>query len=224
MNISTHPGSVDASTTAEQGDAVGAQRILVWDWPTRIGHWLLAGSFAMAWLTAESESWRNLHVASGYLFAAVIAFRLVWGFVGTRYARFAQFVKSPRAAWQYLKSLLGRRPQHNVGHNPAGAWAIIALLTLGAVSAISGWLTFNEVGGGMLEELHEAAASAALAVVVIHLAGVAIGSLVHRENLVAAMFSGFKRGAAKSAIPGARGWAALLLVVWSAAVVTFLMG
>ena len=62
----------------------------MWDWPTRIGHWLLAGSFALAWLTSESESWRNVHVASGYLFGAVIAFRLVWGLVGTRYARFTR--------------------------------------------------------------------------------------------------------------------------------------
>ena len=223
MNISTHPDGVAAGSSVGQRNAGGTRRILVWDWPTRIGHWLLAGSFAIAWLTSESESWRNVHVASGYLFGAVIAFRLVWGLVGTRYARFTEFVKPPAAALQYLKSLLGPRPQHTVGHNAAGAWAIIALLALGAVSVVSGWLTFNEIGGELFEDLHEGAASAALAVVLIHLVGVVTGSLVHRENLVASMLSGCKRGAAQAAIPGARGWAAVLLVLWSAAVVTFLM-
>ncbi len=222
MNISTHPERVTAGGTAAPDNAA-ARRILVWDWPTRIGHWLLAGSFAVAWLTAESEAWRNVHVASGYLFGAVIAFRLLWGFVGTRYARFSEFVKSPRAAWNYLTSLLGPRPQHTVGHNPAGAWAIVALLVLGAISAVSGWLTFNEVGGELVEELHEGASNAALAVVGIHLIGVATGSLIHRENLIGSMFSGLKCGAANAAIAGARAWAGLLLLVWTVAVVTFLM-
>jgi cytochrome b len=223
MNLSTHPERVTAGGTAAPDNAAATRRILVWDWPTRIGHWLLAGSFAVAWLTAESEAWRNVHVASGYLFGAVIAFRLLWGFVGTRYARFSEFVKSPRAAWNYLTSLLGPRPQHTVGHNPAGGWAIVALLVLGAISVLSGWLTFNEVGGELFEELHEGASNAALAVVGIHLIGVATGSLIHRENLVGAMFSGLKRGAAIAAIAGARGWAGLLLLVWVVAVVTFLM-
>ncbi|MBK6971848.1 MAG: cytochrome b/b6 domain-containing protein [Sterolibacteriaceae bacterium] len=224
MSISTaHPDGGVAGVTDQRDGANTARRILVWDLPTRIGHWLLAGSFALAWLTAESESWRNVHVASGYLFGAVIAFRLVWGFVGTRYARFTQFVKSPRAAWQYLMSLPGSWPQHTVGHNPAGGWAIVALLALGAISVVSGWLSFNEIGGELFEELHEGASTAALAVVLIHLVGVATGSLVHRENLVASMFSGYKRGAASAAIAGARGWAALVLVIWTSAVVTFLM-
>lgn len=223
MNTSTHPEGITTQGTVAQDDSAARRRILVWDLPTRIGHWLLAGSFAIAWLTAESESWRNAHVASGYLFGAVIAHRLVWGFVGTRYARFTEFVKSPRAAWQYLTSLLGPQPLHTVGHNPAGGWAIVALLALGAISVMSGWLIFNEIGGDLFEELHEGASTAALAVVLIHLVGVATGSLVHRENLVASMFSGYKRGAARAAIPGACGWAALALVIWAAALVTFLM-
>lgn len=223
MNISTHPERVASGSTAAPDNAAVTRRILVWDWPTRIGHWLMAGSFAIAWLTAESESWRNVHVASGYLFGAVVAFRLVWGVVGTRYARFSEFVKSPRAAWRYLASLLGPRPQHTIGHNPAGGWAIVALLVLGAISVVTGWLTFNEVGGELFEELHEGASNAALAVVGIHLIGVATGSLIHRENLIGSMFSGLKRGAANAAIPGSRAWAGLLLLVWTVAVVTFLM-
>lgn len=220
MEISTHPAHTPASGAARRAG------ILVWDAPTRIGHWLLAGSFALAWLTAESESLRNVHVASGYLFGAVIAFRLLWGVIGSRYARFAQFVKAPSAAWLYLKSLREARPQHHVGHNPAGGWAIVALLALGALSVVTGWLAFNDIGGELFEELHEGVTAAALTVVVIHLLGVLVGSLAHRENLVAAMFSGRKRGqsnASGAGIAHAHALAGLLLVVWAVAAVTFLM-
>ena len=87
MNISTHPERVTAGGPAAPDNAAATRRILVWDWPTRIGHWLLAGSFAVAWLTAESEAGRNEHEASGYLFGAVVAFRVIWGIGGTRNAR-----------------------------------------------------------------------------------------------------------------------------------------
>lgn len=201
----------------------GEANVLVWDLPTRLGHWLLVGSFAAAWLTSESEALRAVHVASGSLFGAVIAFRLLWGVLGSRYARFAQFVRSPGAAWDYLTSLRGPRPQHYLGHNPAGGWAIVALLALGAVSVVSGWLTFNDVGGDVFEELHEGATAAALGVVVVHLAGVLVGSLVHRENLVAAMLTGFKRGAPGAGIARTHAFGAALLIVWTIAAVTFLM-
>ncbi|HZV53968.1 MAG TPA: cytochrome b/b6 domain-containing protein, partial [Rhodocyclaceae bacterium] len=95
-------------------------RILVWDLPVRLGHWLMAGGFAVAWLTGESEEWRLMHVLAGGTVVGVALFRLLWGIVGSRYARFGNFVKSPRAALAYLKSLLGPSPQHHVGHNPAG--------------------------------------------------------------------------------------------------------
>lgn len=204
-----------ADATAGYG-GTGATRILVWDWPTRLGHWLMAGSFAVAWLTSESEAWRNVHVGAGYAFGALILFRLVWGLVGTRYARFGEFVKSPRAAFAYLRSLVAGRPQHTVGHNPAGAWAIVLLLVLGAATVASGWAAFEELGGDWLEEFHEVLASFMLGVVVVHVLGVLVGSVAHRENLVRAMLNGYKRGAAAAAIPSARWWAGVLLLVWVA--------
>jgi len=88
------------------------QRILVWDVPTRVFHWTLALSFAGAYLTAESERYRDIHLALGYLLLGMIAFRLVWGFVGTAYARFAAFAFKPAEVVQYMRSLLSSHPQH----------------------------------------------------------------------------------------------------------------
>jgi cytochrome b len=175
-------------------------RILVWDLPTRLFHWLLAGTFAGAWLTADSERWIDVHVMLGYTFAGLIAFRLVWGLVGTRYARFSSFVSGPSAVMRYFKSILTLQPEHHVGHNPAGGWAVLALLGLGAVTALSGYATFNDYGGHWLEELHEGAASAMLALVFVHIGAVVLSSFIHRENLARAMVTGLKRGIAAEAI------------------------
>lgn len=193
------------------------QKILVWDWPVRIGHWLLVGVFALAWLTSESEELRLMHALAGGAVVDIVSFRLLWGIVGTRHARFASFVRGPGAAVAYLRGLLARQPMHATGHNPAGGWAIVALLALGLLTGASGWLTYNEVGGEMFEELHEGLASAMLAVAGLHVAGVIVGSLAHRENLVRAMFTGRKLGAAGEAIGGARPWAVPLLLGWVAA-------
>jgi cytochrome b len=189
------------------------QRILVWDLPTRLFHWLLALSFAGAWLTAESERFRDVHVLLGYTMIGLIGFRLVWGLVGTRHARFSAFVRAPAAAVRYLKSLVTGRAEHYVGHNPAGALAIVLLLLLGLAAGVSGWLTYNEIGGEWLEEGHELAANLMLAVVGIHVLGVLVGSLAHRENLVRAMVTGYKRGAPGEGIRRPQLVAALLLAL-----------
>lgn len=186
--------------------------VLVWDAPVRVFHWLLVLSFAGAWLTAESERWRLVHVTLGYTMAGLVTFRLVWGLVGTRHARFAGFVRGPRAAWRYLLSLLDGRPEHHAGHNPAGALAIVGLLALIGVTAASGFATYEDLGGEWLEELHEGAANTLLAVVLVHLAGVLVGSLAHRENLVRAMLTGRKQVPPAEAIRSAwRSVAALML-------------
>ncbi|MCW5658223.1 MAG: cytochrome b/b6 domain-containing protein [Burkholderiaceae bacterium] len=187
--------------------------VLVWDAPVRVFHWLLVASFAGAWLTAESERWRLVHVTLGYTMAALVVFRVVWGFVGTRHARFADFVRGPVRAWQYVRALVQGRPQHHAGHNPAGALAIVALLGLIAVTALSGFATYNELGGEWLEELHEASANTLLAVAGVHVIGVLVGSFAHRENLVRAMVTGRKHVPPSEGIRRAwRSVAALMLV------------
>ncbi|MEY2633095.1 MAG: hypothetical protein RIR00_1749 [Pseudomonadota bacterium] len=186
--------------------------IRVWDWPTRVGHLLLILAFAGAWLSSEGERWRLLHVYCGYTLAGVIGFRLLWGVLGSRHARFAAFVRPPQAALAYLGALLRGRPPHYSGHNPAGGLAILLLLALGLLTAASGHLSYESLLPEALDEVHEACAEALLAVVGLHLLGVAVGSLAHRENLVRAMLTGDKAGPPADAIPHSHPlWAALLL-------------
>ena len=189
-----------------------ASRTLVWDAPVRVFHWLLAGSFATAWLTAESERLQLLHITAGYTMAGLVAFRVLWGLVGTRHARFSDFVRGPRAVAAYLFSLLRGRPEHHAGHNPAGALAILALLALAVLTTATGWATYTELAGDWLGEVHEALASTMLAVVVVHIAAVIASSALHHENLVAAMIHGRKPVPRAEGIRSAwRSVAALLL-------------
>jgi cytochrome b len=167
--------------------------VRVWDLPTRLFHWSLVASFATAFLTAESEKLRDVHVIAGYTLAGLIAFRLLWGFVGGTHSRFADFLPTPRKVIDYVKSLMSGEPHHYVGHNPAGAVAIFALLILGFAAAASGWAVYEDMGGGFMEELHEVASNGMMAVVVIHIAGVIVSSWLHRENLVRAMITGWKK-------------------------------
>jgi cytochrome b len=192
------------------------EKILVWDWPTRIGHWLMALSFLVAYATGDSEEWRLVHVMAGGALAGLVVFRLLWGLVGTRHARFAAFLRSPLAAGRYLVDLSSGRARHHTGHNPAGAWAIVALLGLGLLAAASGWPVYQEIGGEWLEEFHEAVVNGMLVVVCLHLAGVVIGSLAHRENLARAMLTGYKLGAPGEALATARLWAVLPLLAVAA--------
>jgi cytochrome b len=190
------------------------QKILVWDWPVRIGHWLMVGGFILAWLTSESETFSLVHAVSGATVLAVATFRLPWGFIGSRYARFVDFVRGPGAVKDYAVSLLKLEPPHHVGHNPAGGWAIMLLLGLGILTGVSGWAIYNDIGGHLLEELHEGLATAMLTVVFIHVAGVLSGSLMHGENLVRAMVNGRKQGMPDEAIRSARPLAGALLLAW----------
>ena len=168
--------------------------IRVWDAPVRVFHWLLAACFTGAYLTAESESWRLLHVTLGYTLGGLIAFRLVWGVLGTRYARFASFVRPPSELKLYVGSLLAGRPAHFTGHNPLGGVAIVLMLLAGAAITATGYAAYNDIGGEWVAEVHEAAANGMLVLVAVHLCGVALASWMHRENLPRAMVTGLKQG------------------------------
>ena len=170
------------------------QWVLVWDLPVRVFHWLLVISFAGAWLTAESEAQQMLHYAFGYAACALILFRIVWGVIGTRYARFTQFIKGPTDTWHHIKSLLtGKgtlRLRSNLGHNPAGALAMISLM-----------------------DAHETIANIALGVVIIHVLAAIIMSYMQKENLVKAMVTGKKQGTPSQAIRGPLNLVGILLVL-----------
>ena len=199
-------------------------RVLVWDAPTRLFHWLYALAFALAWLTAESDLYRDLHVFAGYLFLGLLGFRLLWGLAGSRYARFGAFRFGPGAGLRYLRDALAHTARRYLGHNPAGAWAVYGLLALGAAVSLSGMLVlggeerhgpFKGIAtfavSGLLKESHEVVATLMLWLVFGHLAGVFAESRLHRENLTRAMFTGRKEGAVGDGIASSHGWVGALL-------------
>ncbi|MBB5510454.1 cytochrome b/b6 domain-containing protein [Paraburkholderia atlantica] len=205
-----------SSTCRNDSDAEGAadRGILVWDAPVRVFHWLFTVCFAGAWLTAESEHWRLVHVTLGYTAGGLVIFRLAWGVIGTRYARFSSFVRGPARVSRYMLGLLHGHPQRYIGHNPAGAVAIVAMLASACALTITGWASYNDTGGTWLRELHEGVANVMLMLVGVHITGVVVSSWLHRENLIGAMFSGRKTGQPDEAVRYARrGVAALMLAV-----------
>ncbi|MDD5384110.1 MAG: cytochrome b/b6 domain-containing protein [Gallionella sp.] len=192
--------------------------ILVWDVPTRVFHWLLVLSFTGAYLTAESELDRDIHVVLGYTLLGLIVFRLLWGFFGTRYAQFRSFLFKPGEIVAYSLSMLKGKPAHYIGHNPLGSVSVWLLLGLGILSGVSGVMIFQDIGGDALEEMHEFVSNAMLAVVLIHIAGVVVSSVLHRENLVRAMVTGFKSAEPEQGIRRSYLWLGVIMLV---AVVAF---
>jgi len=186
-------------------------KIRVWDAPVRVFHWVMVVSFAGAYLTSEGERWRLVHVSLGYTMGGLVAFRILWGLIGTRYARFSSFIRGPSAVMRYVKSMLNGKLEHHVGHNPAGAVAIVLLILLSAALVMTGWSIYNDVGGEWLEELHEVAGNLMLAVVGVHIGGVIVASWLHRENLVRAMMTGMKEGLPSEGI--SRSWRSLALMI-----------
>ena len=193
--------------------------IRVWDPVVRIFHWSLVTAFTIAWLTGEEES--RLHEFAGYVVIGLVLIRVVWGFVGTQYARFRDFVYRPSTVLAYAKDMLTGKSKRYLGHNPLGGMMIIALLLTLLAASITGLAVQGaeegtgpfavitasasvtvpaaiskavaddggEGAGEAWKELHEFFANLSLLLVALHIAGVIVGSLVHRENLVRAMFT-----------------------------------
>jgi len=171
----------------------------------------LVFSVAGAWLSAESERWRWWHETLGYTTLGLMAFRLVWGWVGTRHARFADFVRPPAVVWAYALKMVRLRAPRHVGHNPLGAWAVLALIALTTLTGVSGWLIADGDAPGWLEEAHELTANALMATVAVHVVGVLFSGWLHHENLVRAMLTGRKRATPDQGIPAA--WTGLGVVM-----------
>lgn len=172
-------------------------RIRVWDALVRVLHWTLAGAVVTAWVSGHwaPADFDAVHHTAGYVALAAIALRLGWGAVGPRHARLAAFVRRPREVLAYASALRAGREPRYVGHNPLGGWMAVMLWSAEAAVAITGWLYTTEWlwGYAWLEALHLALGWAVAALVAGHLAGVVMTSWRHRENLVAAMFTGEKR-------------------------------
>jgi|SRR5450759_435829 len=194
------------------------RRILVWDVPTRVFHWLQALSFGAAYLTAFSERMRNYHVALGYILLGLLVFRLLWGFVGTRYARFRSFLFNPKESFVYLLTMVKGKPVHYLGHNPAGSVSVWLLLGLGLFIGVTGVLALQDDASDVVVDLHGLVTNVMLGVILLHLVGVLMSSILHRENLVRAMFTGLKSAESDEGIKRSYGWLGLLMMV---AVVVF---
>ncbi len=195
----------DDAVDAQQGQ-VQQKQVTVWDPLVRIFHWSLVSAFFIAYFTEDDLL--DLHVYAGYVVAGLLVFRLIWGLVGSRHARFTDFVKRPREVWAYLKSIIGQHPRRYLGHNPAGGAMIIALLSSLVLVTISGIVIYSieesagplgaslsgvsEFWEDVVEELHEFFSNATLALVFFHVTGVLIASLQHKENLVKSMVNGRK--------------------------------
>lgn len=177
--------------------------IKVWDPLVRIFHWSLATFFFVAYVT--EDEWLSVHTYAGYAVAGLIGFRLVWGIIGTRHARFSDFVTGPREIVHYLGQLITGGAPRYIGHNPAGGAMILALLSSLAITAFTGTAMIAGDGSGplagtfvvnlsedMFEDIHEFFANLTLFLVFFHAAGVLVSSLLHRENLVKAMWTGRK--------------------------------
>ncbi len=182
----------------------------VWDLFVRVFHWTLVAAFFTAYLSEDEVM--GLHVWAGYLVFSLVVLRLVWGFIGTPYARFSNFVYGPGQILSHLKQVVTLQASRYVGHNPAGGAMIVALLISLIATTVTGMTlyggesqagplaglaaAFGIVGEARLEsfeEVHEFFANLTLLLVAVHVAGVALESVLHRENLVRAMFTGRKR-------------------------------
>ena len=207
MPTETQPNPIaGAATTARPTHSPGSK---VWDPLVRVFHWTLVLSFAIAYLT--EDEFLDLHVFAGYVIAGLVGFRLLWGLVGSRHARFTDFVRRPSVIRDYIKAMLSGRPKRYIGHNPAGGAMVIALLVSLILTVLTGLADYGagELSGPLaatlanigpfwadvLEESHEFLANLTLLLVVLHVAGVVVASLQHHENLVRAMVDGRKRAA-----------------------------
>lgn len=167
--------------------------IAVWDLPLRLWHWALAASVLAAWFTPTVYD--RLHRLAGYAVIGLLAFRLVWGFWGSRYSRFRMIGVRLRAAPYYLWNLRRGITGRYIGLNPAGTLMLVALLVALAVSAITGALsvTVTFFGVWWIEDTHAYASDAVIVLVVLHIVGVVLMGMLQRQNLVRAMITGRKR-------------------------------
>jgi cytochrome b len=173
--------------------AVSHETVRVWDLVTRLFHWSLVTSIALALLTRHRSDF--LHFWPGYAALALVVFRVVWGLVGPRYARFSHFVRPPGTILSYLASIGRGTETRHIGHNPAGGAMVVVLLIGIVATSVTGWMETTDAyfGVAWVQILHSVIAHGLVLLVAAHLAGVALASIRHRENLVRSMITGRKR-------------------------------
>src|SRR5689334_5590667 len=179
-------------SNTETGRDTRPETVRVWDPFVRIFHWSLVILFTLAFITEDLQS---LHQPVGYAILGLLALRIVWGFVGSTHARFADFIHAPRATLAYSRALFTSTAPRSVGHNPLAGMMVLALMIGLIATGASGWLIATEAyrSARWLEEAHEVLASFTLGLIAVHFAAVLVMSVWHGENLVWAMVTGRKR-------------------------------
>lgn len=191
---------------------------LVYDLPVRLFHWMFAGLFATAYViasTAEESPLFPWHMLAGLTLVVAVLARMLWGLVGTRHARFSSFLLNPADLLRYMKGLITGGNAAVAGHNPASSWVAVVLMALALGLGATGYLMTSSGNPESYEEIHELLANAFLVVVILHIGGILLHSLRHRDGFALSMVDVRKQGIDPSdAIPGQRpGIGALFLVV-----------
>jgi cytochrome b len=219
--------------------AAAGQPVAVWDWPVRIGHWLLVILIAISWITSElAGNAMTYHMWSGYAILTIVVFRIAWGFVGSRQARFASFLKGPAEVIRYARTLAGTRGPRYLGHNPLGGWSVLLMLLSIAVQASTGLFANDEImtegplasrvsadTSSFLTTVHRYNFYVLLTLIGLHLAAIVFYLAVKRENLIGAMFTGRKyvEGQAPAHEPHASPVRAMVVLLVAAAAVAALV-
>ncbi|MBR0990913.1 cytochrome b/b6 domain-containing protein [Bradyrhizobium japonicum] len=174
-------------------DRIAPRTVAVWDLPLRLWHWALVACVLAAWFTPPVYD--RLHRIVGYAVLGLLAFRIVWGFWGSRYSRFRMIRVRLRAAPGYLWNLRRGMTGRYIGLNPAGTLMLVALMLALAVSAITGAMSVTTTFFGVwwVEDTHHYSSDAVIVLVVLHVLGVLLMGLLQRESLVRAMITGRKR-------------------------------
>lgn len=177
-------------------------RVPIWDLPTRLFHWLLAAGFIAAATISlalgENSPFFPYHAIIGLAAAFMVLLRIIWGFLGTRYARFGSFIFGPGAVIEYFKGTLAGGGKRYTGHNPASAVATFAILALMLAMAVTGFMMGR--GNDGIKDVHEVLAWVTVGVVAVHVLGVALHTVRHRENITRSMIDGQKHAEPSAAI------------------------
>lgn len=168
----------------------------IYDLPTRVFHWLFALLFILAFSIGstvdDDSSAFSYHMIAGIVLCLIVILRLVWGIIGSKYARFSGFSLHPKELFRYFTGITTGDRRKWAGHNPASSWAAITMMVFALGLGATGYLMTTGQGGDAVEEAHELLANGFLAVVLLHLAGVAVHSLRHRDGIWKSMLNGQK--------------------------------
>lgn len=171
--------------------------IKVWSVPVRLMHWGLVAAFCTAWYWRTSQLEIMNHIYAGFAAMAIITLRSVYGVFIRDFSGFHRFPPNPPAAGAYLLDLFKGRAKRYIGHNPAGALAIYAILTLGFLTTLTGYMGFEQIeiftDYETMQGYHAFIAKTWLGMIALHISGVIVGSVMHRENLILSMITGTKR-------------------------------